>query len=988
MKKILIILGVIFFIFTVGAVVFVLTFDINRYKDTIIEGISGAIEKDVMLERIALDLRHGLGCRVEGLALKEKDTDWDSAWLKARSVEVNVKILPLFKKDIQVNRIEIQGLDLKLSDKLLHSGARHRTYNVRPAAWHQTTDTGGHAALGALKFLAKVIVIRDSVVSYTAPDSIDAVKIGISSLILNNVSLSGPVRVSAVLSTLDKGKDNIVIKGIVFPELSSEEPYIKNLDLKLDTGGIDFPLLLRTFGYTQAAEQLVGKEIHGIVTVRAQKLFLYPEKIFDSGVSLKVSGFEIDALPFKGGVKNFMLDAEFSGNNLIIKDCSGSVAGGNIQASLIIRDIAMLINEKSAPCLEAVKARLELDGVDVHGIASALNNPDIEKFLSGDPVLKGAVSVKADRLCLDPEKILDSSIDISLEKFSTNIVAAPEGIKDVTLDAGFSGGDIRIKRLSAAVDGGTIIADGIIRDVTDFGKDKKLPALEDFTCRLNLDDLDAAWFFESFGKDELAKAMQGKRLDGDIVIKGDRLFLTPSDIFNSDASTSVSQLTTDIVGGKGGLSGVDIEVQLDRGDVVIKKISGKVAGGMISASGTIKNVAAVISGEGVLETENVFTQFNLQDFNIPELIAMFGKEDIAGMLEGKAIAGKVTLKTERFSLGQKERLSGLSILLSQGMTDVVPIQGGLKDIELEAVFEHDNLVVDKLTGSAAGGTFSIQGSIKDIFSSQLSDFDIVCSGINLDRLAPQTSPGAPRFQGVADLKANAAGEGLTQDKLIQSLSGTGSLKINEPVLKNMNILRAAFEKMDMIPGLVARLRQNLPENYTEVLRQNDTNFKPMDIAYTVSEGKLFFEDASLESDGFIVKAQGEIGLSGDIRADSHLFIASDLSQGFVDVVKELRFLANEEGMINMPLAITGKIGDVSVDIDRDYVLRKLIVSKGTELLEDIFRKKDESQGSPQPQQGSSQQDTERSEIQQKEESPPDPATLIKSIFDIIGSQDK
>src|SRR3989338_5003005 len=420
MKKILIILGVIFFIFTVGAVVFVLTFDINRYKDTIIEGISGAIEKDVMLERIALDLRHGIGCRVEGLALKEKDTDWDSAWLKARSVEVNVKILPLFKKDIQVNRIEIQGLDLKLSDKLLHSGARHRTYNVRPAAWHQTTDTGGHAALGALKFLAKVIVIRDSVVSYTAPDSIDAVKIGISSLILNNVSLSGPVRVSAVLSTLDKGKDNIVIKGIVFPELSSEEPYIKNLDLKLDTGGIDFPLLLRTFGYTQAAEQLVGKEIHGIVTVRAQKLFLDPEKIFDSGVSLKVSGFEIDALPFKGGVKNFMLDAEFSGNNLIIKDCSGSVAGGNIQASLTIRDIAMLIDKKSAPCLEAVKARIELDGLDVQGIASAVSDPAIKKALS-EASLKGTVSVKADRLCMDPEKILDSNIDISLEKFSTNI---------------------------------------------------------------------------------------------------------------------------------------------------------------------------------------------------------------------------------------------------------------------------------------------------------------------------------------------------------------------------------------------------------------------------------------------------------------------------------------------------------------------------------------------------------------------------------------
>ncbi len=854
-KKILIILAAIFFVFIGASVIFVLTFDVNRYKGIIIKKISHAIEKDITLDRISLDFSHGLGCRVDGLALKEKNTGWDDAWLKARTAQISVRILPLFKKDVQVERIEIEGLDLKLNDEFL----RHPTQP--PDSSQGELDTSP-LALGALKFLARVIVVKDSVITYMPIESENTIKLGISILMLNNVSLFGPVQVNAVLSTVDKGKDNIVVKCIVFPELSNKAPYIKTLDLKLDVGGLDLPRFLRTIGYTQAAEQLIDKEVRGIVIIRSEKLFLDPNKIFNSNISLRLSEFGTDAVPLKGGVKNLTLDAEISDRNLIIRNCSGLVGGGDISASLTIRDLYSVINKKSVPYLEAVKARIDLDGLDIQGIASVMNNAYIKESLSGI-VLKGIVSTEAEKLYMDPEKMWDSNVAISLGKCSTNILAVPGGIKDV-----------------------------------------------------------------------------------------------------------------------------DIEVRLEQGDMVIKKLSGIVAGGLISASGTIKNIEAVVSQKGILETENVIMQFNLQDFNLSGLLAMAGNETIAKILKDKTIAGKVRVKSDRFSISQKEKSSGLSILLSQGMTDIVPIQGGVEDIELEAALEQNDLVVYKFIGSTVDGIFSIKGSIKDIFSAQLSNFDILCSDVNLGSLFPQSNPRLPRFQGIVNLTATITGQGLKQDQLMQSLTGSGSLKISRPVLKNMNILRLAFDKMDMIPGLVNKLRENLSENYAEVLKQKDTNFKPIDIIYGISQGKLFFKDAEVESDGFLVRGQGEIGLLGDIQIGSYLVIAPDISQAFIDIVRELRFLANEEGMINMPLAIASRGSHVSVDIDRDYVLRKLIVSKGSELLENIFKKKDKSQEEPQSQRDESQQDTEDSNMQQRKNKSPEPATLIKSIFDIIGSQDK
>jgi hypothetical protein len=976
MRKILVVLGAIFLVFIVAIIVFALTFDINRYRGIIIEKLSEAIQKDIALGRISLDFSHGLGCRVDDVVLKEKDTAWDDAWLKARSTEISVRIMPLLRKDVQIDHIEIEGLDLKLSDELLRQP-------VKPGVSSQEKLDTGTAALGALKFIARAIAVRDSTVTYTPAKTGTAVKLDISTLILSNVSLYGPVRVNAVLSTPDKGMDNIIIKCIVFPEISTKSPYVKNLDLKLDLGGIDLPLILRSFGYTQAAEQLIDKKVQGIATIRAPKLFISPTKIFDSHISTGLSGFETDIFPLKGGIKTLMVDAELSGKNLTIKNCSGTVAGGDISASLFLKDLPSVIYKRIVPCLEDVKARIVLDGLDVQGIASALGNADIKKALS-ETRLKGVASIQAEDFYPHREKIWDSIFTIALEKFSCDSPAVPGGIKDLNLEATFSNGEINIKNLAGVIGGGTIVAQGIVKGIRDFKKDKGLPVVKDFNCQFDLGDFDVPSLLKAFGKDELASKMQGKRLKGSIVVEGDTLFLSPADIFKSEVSISVSKLDTDIIGTKGGVSDLDIQMSVGQGDLLIEKLSGIVAGGPISASGKIKNIASVVSREGTLETENVFAQFNLQDFNIAELVAMSGKEDIARTIEGKTIVGKVTVKSDKFSLGQKERISGLSILVSQGMTDMVPIQGGLDDIELEAALEENNLVVHRFTGSAAEGDFSIQGSIKDIFSSQFLNLDVSCRSMNLDKLLPQTNPGSPRFQGVADLKATVQGQYLQKDQLMESLTGSGSLKIDKPVLRNMNILRIAFEKMDMIPGLVARLRENLPENYTQLLKQNDTYFRPMNVSYTIAQGNLVFKDAIVESDGFLVKAQGGIGLLGDVDITSHLFIAPDLSLAFVDIVRELRFLEDEQGRINMPLAITGKAPQITVNIDRDYVLSKLIVSKGFEMLERVFNKEDKSQQETQP--AGPQQDTDDSNLQQKEESSAEPAALIKSIFDIIESQ--
>ncbi len=77
----------------------------------------------------------------------------------------------------------------------------------------------------------------------------------------------------------------------------------------------------------------------------------------------------------------------------------------------------------------------------------------------------------------------------------------------------------------------------------------------------------------------------------------------------------------------------------------------------------------------------------------------------------------------------------------------------------------------------------------------------------------------------------------------------------------------------------------------------------------------------------------------------------------------------------MPVHIGGSLSDVSIKPDIDYVIKKLAVSTGQELLKTIFRKEEPQQ---ETETGSEEGEQRQQEV--------DPAqAIIKTIFDIISA---
>ena len=114
-----------FFIFLalvlLALLAFVATFDANNYKPEIIEQVEKATGRSFTIDGdIHLSIFPWVGLKVENVALGNADGFKAKQFAAIQQLDVKVNVLPLIKKEVQINTIRLHGLDVSLevaSDK-------------------------------------------------------------------------------------------------------------------------------------------------------------------------------------------------------------------------------------------------------------------------------------------------------------------------------------------------------------------------------------------------------------------------------------------------------------------------------------------------------------------------------------------------------------------------------------------------------------------------------------------------------------------------------------------------------------------------------------------------------------------------------------------------------------------------------------------------------------------------------------------------------
>lgn len=112
-RRLAMVAGVLLLLLGVGIAALFVMFDENKLKAQLTESVYASTQRKLSIDgRLALSVWPDVGVRVGRLTLTERGND--SAFASVESARLAVAVLPLLSKRVEVRRIEVEGLDVKL----------------------------------------------------------------------------------------------------------------------------------------------------------------------------------------------------------------------------------------------------------------------------------------------------------------------------------------------------------------------------------------------------------------------------------------------------------------------------------------------------------------------------------------------------------------------------------------------------------------------------------------------------------------------------------------------------------------------------------------------------------------------------------------------------------------------------------------------------------------------------------------------------------
>ena len=307
--------------------------------------------------------------------------------------------------------------------------------------------------------------------------------------------------------------------------------------------------------------------------------------------------------------------------------------------------------------------------------------------------------------------------------------------------------------------------------------------------------------------------------------------------------------------------------------------------------------------------------------------------------EGSTIKGKGQCTVHQLVAGAQglEKLVA-EVQLTNGQVSLSQLPKDVENINVNLDTTEQDLLIKQMSLQFAGGSVGAQGQVLDYLKTQRFDGIVAVQKIPIAELVPADKQ-AIKVQGTLNGKYSIKGAGFAPNVVLKTLAGEGTMEVNDGEIIDMNILRMALDKISMIPQLVDRVTAALPPQYKEILERKNTVIKIAKTDTKIADGLITIREAMLETDGFLVSADGTVGLDQSVNLKASLFIAKDLSASMTAAVEELKYLLEDDGRIRIPLkSYSGGLADFKIFPDLEYLGKRILKNKGKEEIQRLLGK--------------------------------------------------
>lgn len=241
--KFLIIIGVICLTIVIGAVFFIANLDPNDYKDKIAIKLSDELNRPVTIQGdINASFYPWLGVDVGKVAIANaKGFNEEKHFLKANHLKVRTKLMPLFRKEIEMDTLDIDGVEVYL-EKNAKGISNWEDLVAEKEDQHKHKGSSHPPELGAL--ILGGVKITNANVTYVDAETGQNVFVKNITATTGELEYGKPIELNvSMLAEANKPalKSDIKLDGVLNYNLDTEVYQLTPLNLTADTTGKSIP---------------------------------------------------------------------------------------------------------------------------------------------------------------------------------------------------------------------------------------------------------------------------------------------------------------------------------------------------------------------------------------------------------------------------------------------------------------------------------------------------------------------------------------------------------------------------------------------------------------------------------------------------------------------------------------------------------------------------------------------------------------------------
>lgn len=244
------------------------------------------------------------------------------------------------------------------------------------------------------------------------------------------------------------------------------------------------------------------------------------------------------------------------------------------------------------------------------------------------------------------------------------------------------------------------------------------------------------------------------------------------------------------------------------------------------------------------------------------------------------------------------------------------------------------LTIKTLELEALKGTINTTGKVQIKGESPQFSFDSRVRGLDITEYAGGT-PGMPRFEGVINADVSASGRGKEWEAIKPTIVGKGQAEVVDGKLLEFNIAEQVLEGITGVPGLTSLISSRIRDKYPQIFKGETTEFEELNTAFNAAGGKANIEQLNLKARDYGVTGKGWIDFDGQTDVASLLSLSKELSSDLAGAAAPVRFLANDQGQVEIPFVLTGTMPNVRPRPNVAY-LGEQMVNKGVSGLVERF----------------------------------------------------